>query len=345
MTSHRHIVDQIPSSWFGNVGYHQAQQIMNPVALVNRNGYFPTNTEMREVSRHRSSVSSVPSTPFIFPRAVGHKIYSSQYDPQRILDAAHHHPLAQATPQLSNSRVHGRTSSGGTKNLPYKISHNTKHKLSMSASGHPVAIPALKQQLFDSASLTAASSLRTLAGFPVASAECSVTDPLEQERSQGTLIIKKRQARKCKFENCINTVVQGGLCISHGAKRKQCGHPGCSKKVKKAGMCSTHGPARKRCEHESCSNIAVQGGLCITHGAKKRICNVPGCNKKARAVFNQMCKRHHDECHQDSSSPFDHVHQRYGAKCASLISPGSSLGDDSSEHQERCFSVGATAAR
>jgi hypothetical protein len=105
---------------------------------------------------------------------------------------------------------------------------------------------------------------------------------------------RKRASRMCKAEGCPNTVVQGGVCISHGAKRKQCKTPGCTKTVKKAGLCSAHGPSRKRCEHDSCVNTAVQGGLCISHGAKKRICGGLGCAKKAKASWNHMCKRHFD---------------------------------------------------
>jgi len=93
-------------------------------------------------------------------------------------------------------------------------------------------------------------------------------------------------------DGCPNRVVQGGLCISHGAKRKQCKYPGCTKNVKKAGLCSTHGPARKRCEAEGCSKVAVQGGKCIAHGAKKKLCSIGGCAKQA--ILGGMCKKHHD---------------------------------------------------
>ena len=102
----------------------------------------------------------------------------------------------------------------------------------------------------------------------------------------------KRVRRKCTIENCPNRVVQGGLCIAHGAKRKTCKHPGCTKNVKKAGLCSTHGPARKRCEAEGCSKVAVQGGRCIAHGAKKKLCSVDSCTKQA--ILSGMCKKHHD---------------------------------------------------
>ena len=103
----------------------------------------------------------------------------------------------------------------------------------------------------------------------------------------------KRIRRKCTVANCPNRVVQGGLCISHGAKRKTCGHPGCTKNVKKAGMCSTHGPARRRCDAEGCNKVAVQGGRCIAHGAKKKLCSVENCKKQA--ILTGMCKKHHDK--------------------------------------------------
>lgn len=102
----------------------------------------------------------------------------------------------------------------------------------------------------------------------------------------------KRIRRKCTVGNCDNRVVQGGLCISHGAKRKTCKHPGCTKNVKKAGLCSTHGPARKRCEAGNCGKVAVQGGRCIAHGAKKKLCSMDNCTKQA--ILSGMCKKHHD---------------------------------------------------
>jgi len=105
----------------------------------------------------------------------------------------------------------------------------------------------------------------------------------------------KRVRRKCTVANCPNRVVQGGLCIAHGAKRKQCSYPGCNKNVKKAGLCSTHGPARKKCEHEGCNKVAVQGGVCIAHGARKKLCSVERCTKQA--ILGGMCKKHHDQHH------------------------------------------------
>lgn len=111
----------------------------------------------------------------------------------------------------------------------------------------------------------------------------------------------KRVRRKCTVGDCQNRVVQGGLCINHGAKRKQCKHPGCTKHVKKAGLCSTHGPARKRCNAGNCNKVAVQGGRCIAHGAKKKLCSVEPCAKQA--ILGGMCKKHHDQTQQDSTGP------------------------------------------
>ena len=47
---------------------------------------------------------------------------------------------------------------------------------------------------------------------------------------------RSRRNRKCTVPDCPNRVVQGGLCITHGAKRKICSHPGCTKNVKKLGL-------------------------------------------------------------------------------------------------------------
>lgn len=137
---------------------------------------------------------------------------------------------------------------------------------------------------------------------PPAQASAPADDASARE-SSGRLAVggtSKRVRRKCTVENCPNRVVQGGLCISHGAKRKQCKHPGCTKNVKKAGLCSTHGPARKRCEAEGCQKVAVQGGRCIAHGAKKKLCEVEGCNKQA--ILSGMCKKHHDKVSGGKSS-------------------------------------------
>ena len=110
----------------------------------------------------------------------------------------------------------------------------------------------------------------------------------------------KRVRRKCTAPNCTNRVVQGGVCVTHGAKRKLCSFAGCSKAVKLAGFCSSHGPTRKKCDYIDpscgpCARVAVQGGRCLSHGARRRFCAFPGkevCTKNA--VHGGYCKKHHD---------------------------------------------------
>ena len=124
--------------------------------------------------------------------------------------------------------------------------------------------------------------------------------PYAEDQNNGNMpsgSTAKRTRRKCSIGGCANRVVQGGLCIAHGAKRKTCGHSGCTKHVKKAGMCSAHGPPRKLCEFEGCPKVAVQGGRCIAHGARKKLCSIIGCKKQS--ILGGMCKKHHDQ-HQDN---------------------------------------------
>ncbi|KAL7534333.1 hypothetical protein ACHAWF_004799 [Thalassiosira exigua] len=118
----------------------------------------------------------------------------------------------------------------------------------------------------------------------------------------------KRVRRQCSTPGCLNRVVQGGVCVTHGAKRKLCSHPGCSKAVKLAGFCSAHGPARRKCDAEGCTRVAVQGGRCLSHGARRRVCCYPlstgaggeggRCDKNA--IVGGMCKKHYDRV-QDAS--------------------------------------------
>eukprot|EP00978_Attheya_sp_CCMP212_P033033 scaffold131541_cov65-Attheya_sp.AAC.2 len=110
----------------------------------------------------------------------------------------------------------------------------------------------------------------------------------------------KKKRRKCTAESCTNRVVQGGLCIAHGAKRKKCGHQGCTKHVKLAGMCSAHGPARQLCGVHGCSKISVQGARCVRHGAKMKTCCVASCTK--RAIKTGMCTKHHNQKQNENTS-------------------------------------------
>jgi len=134
----------------------------------------------------------------------------------------------------------------------------------------------------------------------------------------------KRVRRKCTVGDCDNRVVQGGLCIAHGAKRKLCKHPGCEKHVKKAGLCSTHGPARKRCDLENCMKVAVQGGRCIAHGAKKKLCSVDRCAKQA--ILSGMCKKHHDQTSADEEPMMCTIIPKKSRPSKALKKPGHTRG-------------------
>lgn len=275
------------------------------------------NAEFRELVPSARSITQIAYQPY----SSGHSLrrLSQQWPLTNMM--THSPPQHQdlSVPQLMHWQGAAQ-SLLRNKEIVHKVSQRTKHTL----------------QHFDPASIKAASSLRTLAH----GSGSSDSSELATSMHQG---IKKRPARKCKAEHCSNSVVQGGLCISHGARRKQCAHPGCSKNVKKAGMCSAHGPARKKCEHENCSNIAVQGGLCISHGAKKRLCCQPGCSKKARSTWRYMCKRHFDENLLDS--PVASSGLNAGAP---LVSPVSSRTDSNASIASavsldaQCYPVGSS---
>lgn len=165
---------------------------------------------------------------------------------------------------------------------------------------------ALDVNINDSADATFLRNLQESTGTPAAAySAMNLQEKVEPAVKQSSTIetskesklmaggTSKRVRRKCTVAGCDNRVVQGGLCIAHGAKRKLCKHPGCKKHVKKAGLCSTHGPARKRCEVENCTKVAVQRGRCIAHGAKKKLCSIDLCTKQA--ILAGMCKKHHDQ--------------------------------------------------
>jgi hypothetical protein len=58
------------------------------------------------------------------------------------------------------------------------------------------------------------------------------------------------------MEGCTKVAVQGGRCISHGAKKKLCSVEGCAKQAILAGMCKKHhdqtkGPPSQRRSRKS----------------------------------------------------------------------------------------------
>jgi hypothetical protein len=96
--------------------------------------------------------------------------------------------------------------------------------------------------------------------------------PAEEGQGSGP---PRKQRQKCRHEACTNIVVQGGVCIKHGAKvktRGTCRHDGCTNYVQKGGVCMKHGAKRKKCRHDGCTNLAQKGGICFKHGAKRKKC-------------------------------------------------------------------------
>ena len=82
----------------------------------------------------------------------------------------------------------------------------------------------------------------------------------------------------CSFKGRANQAINGGVCLTHGAKRKSCrAMMGCTNQVVKCGVCITHGA--KVNNHNGCASYAYKKGVCITHGAKaeRKLCSHNGC--------------------------------------------------------------------
>ena len=76
---------------------------------------------------------------------------------------------------------------------------------------------------------------------------------------------------RCSIDECPNQAIKGGVCVTHGAKkRKKCSIDECPNLAIKGGVCVTHGAKKKKCSIDECPNQAQKGGVCVTHGAKKR---------------------------------------------------------------------------
>jgi hypothetical protein len=199
-------------------------------------------------------------------------------------------------PTLKKSGAHHRSTSSTVSFLTGLDLDNTDATFLrnlQASTGAPAAV------LNSTAAQAEATKLANMEKNSVDRASSSEDENVDSKLASGGC--SKRVRRKCTVGDCQNRVVQGGLCIAHGAKRKQCKHPGCTKHVKKAGLCSTHGPARKRCNAGGCNKVAVQGGRCIAHGAKKKLCSVEPCAKQA--ILGGMCKKHHDQAQHDSTGP------------------------------------------
>jgi len=88
-------------------------------------------------------------------------------------------------------------------------------------------------------------------------------------RVGGVCVRHGARQQRCKFSSkCSNIAVNGGVCTKHGAvrKNKKCSVLGCNKEAKKGGICYTHGAKRKKCFIPECNNVVVKGGACNKHG-------------------------------------------------------------------------------
>jgi len=103
--------------------------------------------------------------------------------------------------------------------------------------------------------------------------------------------VKKRFKHKCTHEGCTKKVINGGVCIKHGAKRWVCSHEGCTNWIVNGRVCIKHGASHPRCSVEGCSNQVINGGVCLKHGAKRLICKHEGCKSYAINGF-KVCTRH-----------------------------------------------------
>ena len=70
---------------------------------------------------------------------------------------------------------------------------------------------------------------------------------------------KASYSQLCSHEGCAKAVVQGGVCVQHGAKVNRCGQEGCTNQTQKGGVCKRHGAKVKTyiCSHEGCTSQAT----------------------------------------------------------------------------------------
>ena len=114
-------------------------------------------------------------------------------------------------------------------------------------------------------------------------------------------------ARQCSIPNCGKYCVEGGVCISHGARRQIFLEQNCNKPAKQFDKCSAHGPKRRNCSIVGCGRTARKGGHCTKHGAPRNICIYTDCQKWAIARGNGMCTRHKKKNSQQKQlCPFEH---------------------------------------
>ena len=107
-------------------------------------------------------------------------------------------------------------------------------------------------------------------------------------------LAKTAISHECSVEDCRKRVVNGGVCVEHGAevKKKECSVDGCTRQAQNGGVCIRHGAKKYRyeCSVEGCTNRVVNGGVCVKHGGEVKKCSVEGCSSQAKN--GGLCCRH-----------------------------------------------------
>ena len=110
---------------------------------------------------------------------------------------------------------------------------------------------------------------------------------------------KKRKKYFCSVAECTNQVVNGGVCIRHGAKVKRCNVVGCPNQVLNGGVCFSHGAKKYICSVDECTSQVRWRGLCGWHGAKlkqyRQQCQFqhPTHRCTTIATYDGFCYMHH----------------------------------------------------
>jgi hypothetical protein len=181
-----------------------------------------------------------------------------------------------------------------TNNLPFYRPLDYENKLSMATNTPPQSSSSSSQS--SSLSSSTKKKIDSLSWF--ASIATSPSSPLSEaqpdvgERQQKLPQLRRTSSsshsssssnspnkwrkykRICKVPECTNQIVQGDVCIRHGARRKLCTYTkdgvGCTSYAHKGGVCTLHGAKKKRCISVGCTNQARRHGLCRHHGAYRQ---------------------------------------------------------------------------
>jgi hypothetical protein len=123
-----------------------------------------------------------------------------------------------------------------------------------------------------------------------ATAKTKLISSCEKDVAPKQATLQKRHRKICSAEGCTNRVVNGGVCVRHGAKTRRCSNDGCTHKAVNGGLCQSHGAKKILCSKDGCTNQVQIGGVCRRHGAKRKLCSMEGCTNVAQR--GGVCERH-----------------------------------------------------